>query len=180
MACSAAALSFANRRLAALSVMTGLESSEIYDRLYECLRHALLLVHAFFPRVIASDLDPLLDLLTSLHVGSDEPIETGTLAQQGGSLAEAGLAMEKDVSVILSSKVQLALLLPVSAGPETRAAMVLSEVLRGLGEDRTAVHIVLQAHVFPVACKGFGSWLQQPCCGRRSGIEGSQMRPRFL
>ena len=56
---------------------------------------------------------PLLDLLTSLQVDSMEPVGTGVLYQQGDSLQDAGQAMDKEIGVILASKVQLALLLPV-------------------------------------------------------------------
>ena len=50
MACSTRALEFAHRRLAALTVMSGLEKAEIYDRFYEGVRHAIIMVHAFSPR----------------------------------------------------------------------------------------------------------------------------------
>ena len=49
MSCSVAALEFAYKRLAAISVLTGLEAAEIYDCFYERARHALLLIHAFVP-----------------------------------------------------------------------------------------------------------------------------------
>ena len=136
MSCSIASLSFAHKRLAALTVMSGLEASEIYDKMFGRLRHALMIIHAFVPRAIAADLSPLLDLLTNLHLGSMEPIAAGVLSQQGGSLQEAGQALDQEVGVVLASKVQLALILPASSGPEARAAMVLSELMRGLGEDR--------------------------------------------
>ena len=136
MSCSFESLAFAWKRLSALLVMTGLETAEIYDCLYERLRHALLLIHAFVPRDVAKDLSPLLDLLTSLHVASSEPVETGVLSQHGASIRACGAALDKEVGVVLASKVQLALLLPVTSGPETRAAAALTAALRDVGEDR--------------------------------------------
>ena len=145
MACSARALEFAHRRLSALSVMSGLEKAEIYDRMYERLRHALILVHSFVSRPAAAALMPLLDLLTSLQVDSMEPVGTGVLYQQGDSLQDAGQAMDKEIGVILASKVQLALLLPVEEGLETRAAASLTELLQELGEDPRCCLVSLPA-----------------------------------
>ena len=135
MSCSVAALEFAYKRLAAISVLTGLEAAEIYDCFYERARHALLLIHAFVPRPVATDLEPLLDLLTSLHVGAHEPVASGVLSQQGHSIQAGGRALDKEVGVILASKVQLAIILPLGDVPETRAARILTELLRDLGED---------------------------------------------
>ena len=67
MACTVRALEFAHRRLAALTVLAGMEADEIYDRLFERLRHALIIVHSHALRDDASALLPLLDLLTSLQ-----------------------------------------------------------------------------------------------------------------
>ncbi|OLP99967.1 Protein NLRC3 [Symbiodinium microadriaticum] len=91
-------------RLGALTVMTGLEKAEIYDRFFE-------------------------------GVDSMEPVRTGVLHQQGRSLQDAGPAMDKEIGLILASKVQLALILPVETGPETRAAATLTALLREIGED---------------------------------------------
>ena len=135
MACSTRSLEFAHRRLGALTVMTGLEKAEIYDRFFEGVRHAIILVHSFSPRASAAALLPLLDLLTSLQVDSMEPVRTGVLHQQGRSLQDAGPAMDKEIGLILASKVQLALILPVETGPETRAAATLTALLREIGED---------------------------------------------
>ena len=66
MAYSPRALEFAHRRLASLTILSGLGAAEIYDRLPERVRHAVLLIHSFVPRDRASELMPLLDLLTSL------------------------------------------------------------------------------------------------------------------
>ena len=150
MACSVRALEFAHRRLAALSVMSGLEAAEVYDCMLEGLRHALLLVHCFVPRDQAQALMPLLDLLTSLQVGSSEPVGTGTVAQRGDSIRAAaprGSAMDAEIGVILASKVQLALILPTFEGPETAAAATLTQILRELGEDRGMPVRLLQADV---------------------------------
>ncbi|CAE7460584.1 unnamed protein product [Symbiodinium microadriaticum] len=125
MACSVRSLEFARRPLSALSVMTGLEKAEIYDRLYEGLRHAIILVHSFSPRSSAAALLPLLDLLISLQVDS---------MSRWRQVCFISRAMDKEIGVILASTVQLALLLPVEPGAETQAAATLSGLLRELGE----------------------------------------------
>ena len=55
---------------------------------------------------------------------------------KGAHFRRLARLLDKEVGVVLASKVQLALILPASSGPEARAAMVLSELMRGLGEDR--------------------------------------------
>ena len=125
MACSVRALEFAHRRLAALSVMSGLEAAEVYDCMLGRLRHALLLVHCFVPRDQAQALMPLLDLLTSLQVGSSEPVGTGTVAQRGDSIRAAaprGSAMDAEIGA-------------------------LTQILRELGEDRGMPVRLLQEDV---------------------------------
>ncbi|OLP77802.1 hypothetical protein AK812_SmicGene42098 [Symbiodinium microadriaticum] len=135
MACTVAALEFAHRRLASIAVLSGLEAAEVYDRMFERLRHALLLVHSYAPRDDAATLLPLLDLMTSLQVDSMEPVGTGVIAQQGNGLAMAGAAMDKEVTVILSSKVPLAIILPLQEGPETLAVAALTRLLRTVGQE---------------------------------------------
>ncbi|CAE6912109.1 unnamed protein product [Symbiodinium sp. CCMP2592] len=149
MACSARALEFAHRRLASLTVLSGLEAAEIYDRTLERVRHAVLLVHSFVSRDRALDLMPFLDLLTSLQVGSFEPVGTGTIAQQGSSLENAGPGMDAEVSVILASKVQIALILPTFDCPENHAVATLTRILKDLGEDR--VFLSAAGYVFCLA-----------------------------
>ena len=181
MACTVRALEFAHRRLAALSVLAGMESAEIYDRLFERLRHALIAVHAHALRDDASALLPLLDLLTSLQVDSMEPVGTGVLSQQGLGLATAGPALDPEITVILSSKVQLAIILPLEAGPETAAAMTLTTMLRTVGQDPCSANMLClpSACVFRLAAL-FGSWPRRPCFGRFLGTGAFQMWPPFL
>ena len=80
MACSPSALAFAHKRLASLTILSGLDASEIYDRMLERVRHAVLLIHSFVPRDQADALMPLLDLLTSFQVGSIRTIPSGMRA----------------------------------------------------------------------------------------------------
>ena len=135
MACTVAAIEFAKKRLASLTVLSGLEAAEVYDRMFERVRHALILVHSYAPPDDAATLLPLLDLLTSLQVDSLEPVGTGVIAQQGNGLDMAGAAMDREVTVILSSKVQLSIILPFQEGPETRAVAMLTRLLRTVGQD---------------------------------------------
>ena len=77
-----------------------------------------------------------------------EPVGTGVIPQQGHSLQDAGPAMDKEIGLILASKVQLALILPVEPSDETRAAATLTGLLREIGEDS-----VLQCSVcFSASC----------------------------
>ena len=56
MACTVAAIEFAKKRLASLTVLSGLEAAEVYDRMFERVRHALILVHSYAPRDDAADI----------------------------------------------------------------------------------------------------------------------------
>ena len=62
------------RQLASLSVLSGLEALEIYDCTLEQTRHALLTVRSWVDRSEAALLLPLVDLLTSLHCDSMDPV----------------------------------------------------------------------------------------------------------
>ena len=83
--------------------------------------------------------------------------------------------------VILSSKVQLAIILPLEAGPETAAAMTLTTMLRTVGQDPCSANMLClpSAGVFRLEAL-FGSWPRRPYFGRFLGTGAFQMWPPFL
>ena len=180
MACTVRALEFAHRRVAALTVLAGMEAGEIYDRLFERLRHALITIHSHALRDDALALLPLLDLLTSLQVNSMEPVGTGVLSRQGLGLSAAGATLDAEITVILSSKVQLAIILPLEAGPETEAAATLTKMLRTVGQDPCSANMLcLPLCLCSRAEALFGSWPRRPCFGRFFGTGEFRMWPLF-
>ncbi|CAE7815603.1 unnamed protein product [Symbiodinium sp. CCMP2592] len=140
MSCSTVAIDFAWRQLAAISVLTGLEAAEIYDAWLEGTRHALLELHSWVGRAQSVALLPLIDLLTTLHCGSVQPVGSGTIAPRGTSVLSAEDARSEVISTILRSRVQLALVLPMQDPHrnlrELVAAHTLSDIMRSIGEDR--------------------------------------------
>ncbi|CAE7455635.1 setd6 [Symbiodinium necroappetens] len=134
MSCDSCDIAFAVARLGVIAAMGETRLDDVVDRWLEGPRHALIHLHSCLDAESADRLLPLMDLLTSLHLGSDVPVATGVLEARGGSVGDFEDLYQDDFSLLLRSSLQIRILLaPRPSGPRV-AAIFLSKLFREVGQ----------------------------------------------
>ena len=147
MSCSAADIAFAKGRLTAVASMADCGLDELVDRWYEGLRHAVLTLHSCLEHQDAAKLLPLLDLLTSLHLGSAEPIVAGVMQPRGGEVQDFEELYPSEFSLILASSIQLRVIVDPDGSAPWRATVHLDDLYHDVGQNSMQTFHVPVVHL---------------------------------
>ena len=177
--CSEAERLFAVKCVEEISVAAGFEYHEIYDKLFEGVRHSILEAAAVLWESEAENLFALRDLLTSLKYDSGECILSGQVRQESMSFQDAMRLNKGYIKEIrASSRLLATVTLPVGAA---RTSLIWLQTQHRLAyEDR--VCLLLFARRFRFSSE---SSIDQVllvailACAVAYGLSGSRWLPNF-